>query len=153
MWRQDGTDDDYVTNPTWEENLTTFPQETGDDNMIGAMQGGDTLTFYVKTSKGDKIKFKLPSSTTIYDLKEKLAKSIDIPTIEQSLSYNGAPLANENTLAYYQILPESVVKMGKKHLRLPLFLPSPPLSLLLLLKSSFRTLLGPPGPRAAVCWT
>ncbi|EKX35567.1 hypothetical protein GUITHDRAFT_47044, partial [Guillardia theta CCMP2712] len=84
---------------------------TGDDNMIGAMQGGDTLTFYVKTSKGDKIKFKLPSSTTVYDLKEKLAKSIDIPSIEQSLSYNGAPLANENTLAYYQILPESVVKM------------------------------------------
>lgn len=74
--------------------------------MADTTVGDDaTVTFNVKSSSGPKISVSLPLSTTVADLKTKLAESdmANVPVASQRLIYSGKVLKDVETLETYKV--------------------------------------------------
>jgi ubiquilin len=73
------------------------------------------ITFNVKSSSDAKFALTLPLSTTVLDVKKKLAESelADIPTERQRLIYSGSILKDGETLGHYKIKDGHTVHLVK----------------------------------------
>lgn len=81
-----------------------------------APSGEDTpITFHIKASNDAKFTLTLPLSTSVADLKNKLASSeyADTPAERQRLIYSGRVLKDHETLATYKIKDGHTVHLVK----------------------------------------
>lgn len=85
------------------------------DNTESVGSDAQSITFKVKTSGDGNHTITMLDSSTVLDLKTKLATEDyeNIPVERQRLIYSGRVLKNDETLASYKIKPNNTVHMVK----------------------------------------
>jgi len=72
------------------------------------------MQVFIKIQNGKTIVLEVPKKETIEKLKSQIEKKEGIPISKQRLIYNTKELENENSMAYYNIQPESNILLNLK---------------------------------------
>ncbi|KAH0547620.1 hypothetical protein GP486_008416, partial [Trichoglossum hirsutum] len=106
---------DPSSTPTPSSTLSVQRVSNKDMADGGSSADGAPITFNVKSSSDAKFTLTLPLSTTVLDLKKKLAEPefADVPIERQRLIYSGSILKDGETLGHYKIKDGNTVHLVK----------------------------------------